>query len=147
MGADFPVTTSVRNPREVARTASEGPDTHGCGSYLADTAPASARSLTLSTDRSSRINVTAPRNRRVLSGIAIIGSMTNDSLADELSSINNQLTSAHVALGNIYRQYGVVEGGTLVIDANDTQAYAAIEGVRAANAQLNRFLQQLPSYD
>ncbi|MBN9194236.1 hypothetical protein [Microbacterium sp.] len=73
--------------------------------------------------------------------------MTNDSLADELSSINNQLTSAHVALGNIYRRYGVNEGDTLVIDANDTQAYAAIEGVRAANAQLNRFLQQLPSYD
>jgi len=109
--------------------------------------PERARSVTLSTDRSPRSNVTAPRYRRVFLGIAIIGSMTNDSLADELSSINNQLTSAHVALGNIYRRYGVNEGDTLVIDANDTQAYAAIEGVRAANAQLNRFLQQLPSYD
>jgi hypothetical protein len=74
-------------------------------------------------------------------------SMTNDSIAAELSDINNQLTSAHVALGNIYRRYGINEGEVLFINADDTQAYAAIEAVKSANAQLNLFLARLPSYD
>lgn len=73
--------------------------------------------------------------------------MTDHWIAGELSSINNQLTSAHVALGDIYRRYGVDEGDLLIVDANDTEAFAAIEAVRSANAQLTAFLARLPSYD
>lgn len=73
--------------------------------------------------------------------------MTDDSIAAELAAINNQLTAADVALGNVYRRYGVDESEILVIRADDVEAHAAIAGIRSAHAQLDSFLARLPEYD